>query len=59
MDILHSDQGTYFVNELMEILMKKFYYKHHVITAYRPQANGLVEGFNGMLKEMLKKLNQE
>src|ERR1044071_817646 len=45
-DCIHTDQGTHIVNEMMEALAKKFYFKHHKVTAYRPQANGLVEGFN-------------
>src|ERR1044072_1783487 len=44
---------------MMEALVKKFHYKHHQVTAYRPQANGLVEGFNKTLKNMLKRLSEE
>ena len=33
--------------------------KHHKITAYHPQANGLVEKFNGTLKRILAKLTEE
>src|ERR1044071_3635501 len=33
--------------------------KHHKITAYHPQANGLVERFNGTLKKTLAKLHEE
>src|ERR1043165_1800840 len=43
-DCVHTDQGTHFVNEMMDALAKRFHYKHHKVTAYRPQANGLVEG---------------
>src|ERR1044071_1907148 len=57
-DIIHTDQGTHFVNEMMEALEKKFHFKHHKVTAYRPQANGLVEGFNKTLKQMLRKLSE-
>src|ERR1044072_1899748 len=45
-NIIHTDQGRHFVNEMMEALAKKFHYKHHQATAYRTQADGLVEGFN-------------
>src|ERR1044072_6578537 len=57
-DIIYTDQGTHFVNEMMEALEKKFHFKHHKVTAYRPQANGLVEGFNKTLKQMLRKLSE-
>src|ERR1044071_5725173 len=33
--------------------------KHHKITAYHPQANGLIECFNGTLKKTLAKLSEE
>src|ERR1043165_1866396 len=57
-DTVHTDQGRHFVNEMMEALANKFHYKHHRVTAYRPQANGLVEGFNKTLKNMLKRLSE-
>src|ERR1044071_6340154 len=57
-DCVHTDQGTHFINEMMEALAKKFHYKHHKVTAYRSQANGLVEGFNKTLKNMLKQLSE-
>jgi transposase InsO family protein len=55
-DIIHSDQGTHFNNELIAKLMDKFDMKHHQITAYHPQSNGLVERFNGTLKKTLVKI---
>src|ERR1044072_1444817 len=58
-NILHSDQGTHFVNEVIIDLTKRFDMKHHKITAYHPQANGLVERFNGTLKKTLAKLYEE
>ena len=33
--------------------------KHHKIKAYHPQANGLVERFNGILKKTLVKFSEE
>src|SRR6185369_3619820 len=57
-DVIHSDQGTHFVNELINQLVRKFDMKHHKITAYHPQANGLVERFNGTLKQTLAKIAQ-
>src|ERR1044072_4773079 len=58
-NILHSDQGTHFVNEVITDLTKRFDMKHHKITAYHPQANGLVERFNRTLKKTLAKLYEE
>src|ERR1044071_1870285 len=52
-------QGTQFVNEVIADLTKRFDMKHHRITAYHPQANGLVEHFNRTLKKTLAKLNEE
>ena len=43
---------------MIDGLRKKFYYKHHQVTAYRSQANGLVKGFNKTLKNMLKWLSE-
>ena len=58
-DIIHTDQGTHFVNELITKLAERFQMKHHKITAYHPQANGLVERFNGTLKRTLSKIVEE
>ena len=55
-DVIHSDQGMHFVNDLIKRLTEKFDMKHHKITAYHPQANGLVERFNGTLKQTLAKI---
>lgn len=55
-DIIHSDQGTHFNNELIKALMKRFDMKHHQVTAYHPQSNGLVERLNGTLKKTLVKI---
>jgi hypothetical protein len=57
-DVIHSDQGTHFVNDLITKLVQKFDMKHHKITAYHPQANGLVERFNGTLKQTLAKISE-
>ena len=56
-DVIHSDQRTHFVNDLIKRLAERFDMKHHKITAYHPQANGLVERFNGTLKQTLAKIS--
>src|ERR1044071_5444173 len=58
-NIIHSNQGTHFVNETINDLMKRFDMKHYKVTAYHSQANGLVECFNGTLKKTLTKLIEE
>jgi Integrase zinc binding domain/Integrase core domain len=58
-NVIHTDQGTHFVNELLKELAGKFQMKHHRVTAYHPQANGLVERFNGTLKKTLSKICEE
>ena len=42
----------------MKALEKKFHFKHYTVTAYRSQANGLVEEFNKILKQILRKLSE-
>ena len=39
----HTDRGTHFNNELMQLLTEKFRIQHHQVTAYHPQANGLIK----------------
>ena len=51
---LLSDQGTNFMSALMEQLCKLLQIRKMNTTPYHPQANGLVENFNGTLKKMLK-----
>ena len=35
-DVIHSDQGMHFVNDLIKRLAEKFDMKHHKIMAYHP-----------------------
>jgi transposase InsO family protein len=58
-NIIHSDQGTHFVNELISALVERFDMKHYRITAYHSQANGLAKRFNGTLKRTLTKISEE
>jgi hypothetical protein len=55
-DKILTDQGTQFVSQVMEEVNKLLSIKHLTTTPYHPQCNGLVERFNGTLKQALKKL---
>ena len=56
---LLSDQGTNFTSKLMEEVCQLLGIKKLKTTPYHPQANGLVERFNGTLKAMLKKFSAD
>ena len=51
-----SDQGRQFTSDLMGEISKLLQIKRLTTTPYYPMCNGLVESFNGVLKQMLKKL---
>ena len=53
METVVSDNGTEFVNQTMEQLHRLLQQNHLTTTPYNPQANGLVEGFNRTLADML------
>src|SRR5579859_7635928 len=52
---LLTDQGTYFVNKLLNSLCNRLGVKHCLSTPYHLQTNGLVERFNKTLCEILAK----
>ena len=52
---LLTDQGTHFVNELIDSMCNRIGVRHRLSTPYHPQTNGLVERFNRTLCEMLAK----
>ena len=54
-----SDLGTQFVSECMQEVSRLLSIKQLSTTPYHPMCNGLVEKFNGSLKNMLKKLCSE
>ena len=56
---LLMDQGTHFVNALLDALCNRLGVKHRLSTAYHSQTNGLVERFNWMLCDMLAKYSSE
>ena len=55
-NIVISDQGTHFVNQLMDKLIEEFQIQHHKTTPYHPQANGTIEAFNKILENALSKI---
>jgi len=57
--IILSDRGSHFNNQLVEKLMDRFRIKHLFSTPYHPQTNGLVERFNRTLCESLAKLVEQ
>ena len=57
-EILH-DLGTQFVSEVMKEVSRLLSMKQLTSTPYHPICNGLVERFNGTLKQMLKRLCAE
>src|SRR5215212_5467825 len=55
LEILTTDQGTEFINELMTTLNQVYYIKHIKTTAYHPQGNSQVERINKTVKDILAK----
>ncbi|XP_024965861.1 uncharacterized protein K02A2.6-like [Cynara cardunculus var. scolymus] len=53
---LISDEGTHFINNMLEEVLDKYDIKHRVATAYYPQTNGLAELSNGKIKGILTKV---
>jgi transposase InsO family protein len=53
---LINDRGTHFVNETIQVLLKKFLIDHRRTITYHPQANGVVEAFNKTLYKGLTKI---
>src|SRR3954471_19564576 len=54
--ILSSDRGSEFVNELVTTLTRVYGIKHIRTTAYHPQGNGQVERINRTIKDILAKI---
>lgn len=52
---IRSDQGAEFDNKPFEKLMNKYNIKHIFTLPGKPQSNGQVERFNGILKQLLNK----
>ena len=54
-----TDMGTQFTSQLMGEVSRLLSIKQLTTTPYHPMCNGLVEKFNGTLKQMLKKMCSE
>ena len=54
-----TDQGSQFTSEIMRQVSTLLSMKQLTTTPYHPAANGLVEKFNGTLKQMLKRMCAE
>ena len=55
-EVLSSDRGSEFVNELVTALASVYKIKLIRTTAYHPQGNGQVERVNKTIKQILKKI---
>ena len=55
-DEILSDQGSQFTADIMREVMRLLSVSQLHSTPYHPETNGIVERFNGTLKQMLKKL---
>ena len=54
-----SDQGSQFTSDVMKEVSRLLSMKRITTTPYHPMCNGLVEKFNGTLKQMLKRMCTE
>jgi hypothetical protein len=57
--VLLSDQGTEFLNKVVDELLKTSGVEHKVTSAYHPQTNGLTERFNQTLVQSIKKHSEK
>ena len=56
---LTSDNGTQFTSSMFEAFLKLIGTRHLQTPVYHAQSNGLVERFNGTLKNVLRKLTSD
>ncbi len=52
---VRSDKGTEFINQKFKAVLKRHNVKQILSLPGKPQSNGQVERFNGILKEMIRK----
>jgi hypothetical protein len=58
-NILTSDRGTEFVNELIAALTRTYKIHHIKTTAYHPEGNGQTERTNRTIKDILSKITPQ
>jgi len=56
--VIQTDNGTSFNNQLMAELSNQFSIRHSFVSPYHPQANGLVERLNRTIKDSINKYVQ-
>ncbi|KAM7304079.1 uncharacterized protein ISCGN_013979 [Ixodes scapularis] len=56
---IFSDRGTNFTSELLREVSRLLSMKQLLTTPYHPISNGLVERFNGTIKQMLRRMCKE
>ena len=54
--ILISNQGTHFVNHLIEEMTEEFQIQHRKTTPYHPQVNRVIEAFNKIMEIVFEKI---
>ena len=54
-----TDRGSNFVARLSKLFLQAMGVHQHISTAWRPQATGLIERFNGTMKALLREYAEE
>ena len=58
-DVILSDRGSHFVNEVVDAMISAFQARHVLTSGYRPQTAGLVERLNQTLVGLLRLYTDE